>query len=380
MKEDLIRKAKSLVKLAVRGTERRKFKRELQIRKLQDESLNSSYNKHATRLIIFFIDCIDHTGKEHISGGLLSINSLFEETVKLKEIHKSEVLLCTIKNAHLLFRFSSFETGSRIYRYEQLAKYFIRAEEIVVHIPEYLVEQLVVQFSQKQLNFLMGSNVLHVNILNQNIKLMPALKYIHDLKTFASSVTQTTAHERYATLAVREKYGIGLHHFSSFISPERYNFVPYAKKKKRIVFSPDNPDKNVVFIKKIKKSLPGYEVEVINNMTYEEFKRVIEEVKFTFTFGEGLDGYYCETVLTGGICFAVYNDDFFTKDYQDLPTVYSSYELLEESFIDHIRKLDNNENFVKTNELQFNLLTGQYCFTNYQKNIADFYLGNYRFK
>lgn len=364
-------------KWVLRPVERARIRREARVKQLQDELLPKLYPKGARKLIVFFLDSVDLvTGKEKVSGGLLSIHSIFEETLKLEPVHGAATLLCSVKDAYLFFGFSTFQSPHRVFRYRQLETYFREAQEVIAHVPEYMVEYFVSQLEKGKLNYL-TSRKLHVNILNQNIQLMPPVETIRRLQAFATKTTQTTAHERYAVRQNRDLYGIPLHHFSTFIAPERYTFRQYAEKRNRIAFSPDNPEKNAVVIEVIRRELPDFEVVVIGGMTYEQFKEFIAATKFTFTFGEGLDGYYCETVLTGGISFAVYNEDFFTADFGRLDTVHASFETLVRNCVGQIRTMNDEIRFTEYNRKQFDLLTDHYKFSRYQDNIRKFYLGEY---
>jgi len=377
---DSIQVVKQLGKWILRPAERKRAKREAKVRRDQDKFLAERYPASARKLILFFLDSADlHTGKELVSGGLLSIHSIFEETLRLKEWHCAEALLCTVKGAYIFFEFSTFNSDRRVLRYEQLAKYFSAAEEIIAHVPEFIVEYFLGQLQQGRLKYL-TSRKLHINILNQNIRLMPSPEIVAQLRPYAGTLTQTTAHERYANVHKRNQYGIPLHHFSTFIAPERYTFRRYEEKKKRIAFSPDDPEKNAIVIEKLRRELPEYEIVVIGGMTYEQFKEFISRTKFTFTFGEGLDGYYCETVLTGGICFAVFNEEFFTPDFATLETVHKSFEALVDGCVEQIRNMDATERFAGPNRRQFELLTDHYKFSTYQDNIRKFYLGEYTFQ
>jgi len=371
---------KRAAKWVFQPAERKRARREAKVRQDQDRFLADRYPAAAKKLILFFLDSADlHTGKETVSGGLLSINSIFEETVRVKEAHGAEVILCTVEGAYLYFEFSTFKSEQRVLRYEQLEGYFRRAEEIIVHIPEFMVEYVLGQLQRKRLGFL-TSRRLHINILNQNIRLMPSAGVVAKLRPYAGLVTQTTAHKRYANARKREEYGIPLHHFSTFIAPERYTFRSFEEKKRTIAFSPDDAEKNGVVIEKLRKELPDYEIVVIGGMTYEQFKEFISRTRFTFTFGEGLDGYYCETVLTGGGCFSVFNEEFFTPDFWGLETVHKSFGALLEGCVAQIREMEQAEIFAERNRRQFKILTDQYKFSTYQENIRQFYLGEYTFQ
>ena len=94
-----------------------------------------------------------------------------------------------------------------------------------------------------------------------------------------------------------------------------------------MVVSPDpHPAKEAVM--DLLNSVTGLRIQVIQNLTYEQYKELISRARWSLTFGEGLDGYFIEPVFSGSVSFAVYNEEFFTQDFKPLSTVYSSYEEL----------------------------------------------------
>jgi len=80
---------------------------------------------------------------------------------------------------------------------------------------------------------------------------------------------------------------------------------------------------------------------VIKNLSYKEYKRTIGRAKWAVTFGEGLDGYFVETIFSGGISFAVYNDHFFPDEFKQLPTVFESYQEMELALPTMLEQLDD---------------------------------------
>ena len=98
------------------------------------------------------------------------------------------------------------------------------------------------------------------------------------------------------------------------------------------------------------------------------------------TFGEGLDGYFLETIFSGGISFSVYNSKFFTADFRSLRTVYESYETLAHRIVGDIVELDREKNYVDYHNRQFELCKNLYDYKTYVKNLEDFYRGEYTFR
>ena len=115
-------------------------------------------------------------------------------------------------------------------------------------------------------------------------------------------------------------------------------------------------------------------------MKYDVYKNYASRTKFTITFGEGLDGYYLETVYSGGISFAVYNETFFTKEFENLHSLYKSFDELLNKIIFDIYFFDNEENYNKYNEVQNTILSKMYSFDKLKFNVKQFYLNNFDLK
>lgn len=209
---------------------------------------------------------------------------------------------------------------------------------------------------------------------------MPTPEKVQELGKFANLLTQTAAHKRYANSYYREFYGIPLHHLSTFVSPKKYNFQSFSYKEKLITLSPDSPELNEILITLLKRELPDYQVVVIQGLTYDEFKALVERARFMFTFGEGLDGYFVEAVFTGGICFAIYNEEFFTEDFGELPTVHISFDEFISRTVEQVRSMETEAVFNAANKEQFTTITRHYGSNRYVANIRAFYHGQYHFK
>lgn len=371
---------KKLIRFVFYKNQRRKVFREIKIRKQQNKLIKQQYDKTTENLIVFIVDGASwFTGKDTISGGVLSIASIYEESKKLKNIHNSEVIMLTPKDAHLLLKHTKFDNDITVFRFEQLFYYFTNLRKLIFHIPEYLVTKINIQFEKKK-EYLSGINDLHINILNQNILIMPSIKEVIKLKRFTLRVTQTTAHENYSTKAVRDKYEIPLHKLSVFGSPEKYKYIPFAEKEDLMIVSPDEAPEKEQILNKIKKEIPDLKIQIIQNLTYKQYLETISRAKFALTFGEGLDFYFIETVFSGGIGFAVYNEVFFTKDFENLPQTYFSYQQMEDQICKDLISFQNTEQFKQTNKLQYQLCKSIYKYDEYVQNITDFYKGNYTIK
>jgi hypothetical protein len=367
---------KTVYRLARYKNERRKFLREFGIRKSQDKQIREQYDPEHTHLIVFIIPGSDWaTGKDRISGGTISIVSICEQTAGMRDIHGAQTIMCTMNEDHLFLKHRMFDNNTNIFRFEQLAAYFTKTTNLLIHLPEFLVEYFPGSLSAVDLKWIKTMKQVHINIMNQNIRLMPAPNKIADLKKLANNITVTTAHQKYCSKYYRDYYGIPIHKLSVWISPEQYNYVKWADKENLLVVSPDAHPMKEAVLEKL-RAIKGLTVQIIQNLTYEQYKSLISRAKWAVTFGEGLDGYFIEPVFSGAVAFAVYNEEFFTSDFKDIPTVYESYDKLYEVIVKDTNRLDEFE-YSTYQKKQFDLCALYYNLAQYQMNIATFYKGNY---
>ncbi len=371
---------KNILRFFYYKNQRKKVFREQKIRKRQNKLIIENYSKDIENLIVFMVDGADwFTGKDNISGGIMSIASIYEESEKLKKIHNSNVIMITHKTAHLLLKHTQFPNNIFVFRYKQLIKYFQNLKKVIIHVPEYLVPTINKQFAADSLYFTKIPD-LQINILNQRIDIMPDVSETEKLKQVTRNITQTTAHENYTTLELRNKYNIPVHKLSVFGSPEKYKFTDFEQKENLLIVSPDEIPQKSRIIYKIKTEIPDLKIIIIENLTYTEYLNTISKAKFALTFGEGLDFYFVETVFSGGIGFAVYNEDFFTKEFKELPFIYKNYKDLEDLIVKDFSNLKNKELFVDTNKQQFMQCSKLYKYNEYLENIEKFYKKEYTFK
>ena len=309
----------------------------------------------------------------------MSIVSVCEETARLKEVHNSQTILCTLNNEHLLLKHEMFANDTDVFRFEQLAGYFTAAEYVLIHLPEFLVKYFVPLLSAKDKSWITGLKGCHLNIMNQNILLMPDPGIVRSLTETCSTVTITTAHQKYCTQYYRAYYGVPIHKLSVWISPEQYQFTPWEHKEALLVVSPDKHPMKEVILEQLQK-IEGLTIQIIQDLTYEEYKVLVSRAKWALTFGEGLDGYFIEPVFSGAVAFAVYNEAFFTPDFQELCTVYASYDNLTENINNDIAAIDKQNAYVPYQRQQFDICARYYSREVYRKNIEAFYLRRYSFE
>ncbi|MFC4182447.1 glycosyltransferase [Saccharococcus thermophilus] len=304
------------------------------------ETLQNTYDSKEKNLIIFFVP-----GEDGITGGILSIYSIYEETKKLKHIHNCETIMCTLPNDSILLKNTNFENNVSIYPFELVMNYFEHIEKCIIHIPECYTVNFLNNISAVHQKKLKKIPSLQINLLIQNVDLAPARNIIFKLFEYTRDVTCTTAHRQYSTREYRERFGIPLHYLSVWVSQEQYKFKNYEDKENLMVVSPDPHPLKEEILNRIKKRFPSLEIVIIRNLKYEEYKDIISRAKWALTFGEGLDGYFVETVFSGGISFAVYNSNFFTSEFKSMKTVYQNYTYLLNEICKDIEFLDDDREF-----------------------------------
>ena len=344
--------------------------------KIKQNHYIKNYNFNAKNIIVFIVP-----NANNISGGMISISSIYEETQKLNKIHNSEVLACTsISQNKTVFRYTMFKNKMKIFRFIQIISLFKKIETILIHIPEYMVENFYNKDLKLIYKWLKKINNIHINILNQHVESMPSIETINNLKLYCNRLTNTTAHESYSNQEHRDKFGIPLHHLSACCSYDNYFFKKYEKKENVILVSPDKNKYKDKILKKIKTELATFKIIIIQNLLWSEYKKIISNAKFCITFGEGFDGYLIEPIFSGSISFGVYNKNFFTDDYKNFPTVYKNYDDMYENICTDIKKYDNINKYTLDNQIMYDCLKKMYSFEIYQSKVKNFYLNNLDFK
>jgi hypothetical protein len=325
------------------------------------------------RLIIFLIP-----PKKIVNGGVLSIFSIAKVSREYQSIHQSEVVLATYPGYKSYRKNDLFKNDETIYSFEELVARSTPAA-LQLHVPEYASGEVYAAL-QKYAGWLAKIPELSVNILAQNILMVPQPVHAAEWFSLTPTVTQTTAHDKYTTQEMANRYFLPTHHFSTFVDPRQYKWVPYEQKEKLIVLSPDVTEKREAIAKELKRALPDYEVLTIQNMTYEVYKETMSRAKFAVTFGEGFDGYYVEAFFCGGITYATYNEEFFpNEDFAGFGNTFDSYDAMLKNIVATIKRHDNKKTYEKIVHDNFKAITKLYSFENYKLNIKKFYEKKFTF-
>ncbi len=350
------------------------FAETVKAKKIQD-NYDLKTLREAKKLILFVVPA-----STKINGGIMSIYSLCETSRMLNP--DSLCIISTYPNSR--FTYSSndkFLNYEQIYRFDQITEHCRNLESLILHIPEYYSKEFYGSLKQKDKDFFRNSGKVHINILNQNIELMPDPMNISSLYEITHNITQTLAHNRYATQEVCDKWQIPTHLFSVSIDLSRYKIYNFENKEKIIVLSPDTNKYRDRVIAVLKEGLPEWKIITVNNLTFAEYMDLISRAFFTVTFGEGMDGYLNQPIYKNSLGLAVYNEDFFPgKSWMNLRNIYPDYETMIRNICSDLQELySDSDLYYKVIEEHRQMLGSIYVTNNYVDNLRRFYLGEYDF-
>ena len=326
-------------------------------------------------LIVCFIPNI-----KMMTGGIQSIYSICKYSREI--CPQAQCLIATVPGKYTYSYNPYFKNEEKIYRFEQIIKNAKNVEKLTLHIPEYYADKFYKALKKDEIKFLKGIKDLHINILNQNIQLMPEPKELKSLYKLTNNVTQTIGHHRYATQEVCDKWHIPTHFLSVHIDLSGYKSYPFEEKENIIVLSPDKAPYRQAIVEKLQKELPDFKLVTVQNMTFDEYMDLISRAYFTITFGEGFDGYFNQPQTVGSLGMAVYDSAFFPDEsWLELKNVYESEDDMKNNIDKDIKELSTNKDLYYSliNKIKgkLSLLYGENLF---KTNLEKFYKGEYTVK
>ena len=324
-------------------------------------------------LILFIVP-----GEEFIGGGMFSIYNLYRMSIRMREVHQGSVIMCFCPGRRLpRWRNTTIDSGITICPLEFALRASVRARKLLIHVPEYLLQDFVEQVGIEKLERLSKRRGMRLNILNQNVTLMPPLPFIEKLRKALPGVTCTCAHPSYSTLEYQEKLGVPVHHLPGWTYPREPVVSAYEEKENIFLVSPDRSEWREPVLSLIGRELPQFRIQVVFNMPFEEYLKLAQRAKFSLTFGEGLDDYFIGVFLRGGIGFAVYNEEFFTAQFHDARTVYPDWETLMHNLVSDVRFLDKKDAYEAINAPVRAQLEGVWSSSRTIQRLRDFYEGKF---
>jgi hypothetical protein len=318
---------------------------------------------NSRRFAIFFVQ-----GWDSVNGGTMSICSIAAETRRLLSASGVTTVVCTAPGQPRMLRFTRFENDIELFAFADLLPWFPSGSEVLVHVPEFLTVPTVsncidIFRSRSDLRW-------RFNILLQNIDRIPPKDAVRAMQEVGFT-TATIAHK--ASAAMAQDLGCPVHYLSWFISAENFQRVGYSSKKKLVTISPDSHPAKSEIVRRVADALPDHKIIEIRKMTYQQYKRVIRDAKFMFTFGEGLDGYFVESIFSGSVAMAIFEERYFTPEYRELEGVFRDGKAAISSVAGFLRTANTDENFRTIAERQYNVVAKTFRRELYRDNLSSFY-------
>lgn len=335
---------------------------------------NLSTLEKAQKAIVFLVP-----SDNKVNGGIMSIFSLCRYSRQLNP--DCLTILSTYPKDITYAVNQEFKNTEQIFRFSQIITHAHKLKELILHIPEYYASRFYSQLTKRDVSFLSSIPHLHINILNQNIWLMPTRKEIETLFQLTDNITQTMAHHRYATQEICNQWKIPSHLFSVYLPIEEYSSVPFEKKEKRIVLSPDENKYRSTIVDILSKGLPDWELITVQNLSFFAYMNLIGRSFASITFGEGFDGYFTQPCRIGGLAFSVYNEKFFpSSDWKTLDNVYESYEQMKTTIVNDILFFRSHpQAYINAGNMVAKMRGEIYSKEKYLDNLVRFYRGQYDF-
>lgn len=323
--------------------------KDTRVQSIQRGILKKYYNPKASGLVLYLAP-----GRDRVNGGVMAIHTLYNETKKIKKPLDCEVLLTDLPDNGYLFKdsfrkyaknvllkYTKFDNNASLINFIDAINYFDKINDLIIHIPEIYIDDFLGGLKTRNIDLSLKASHIHVNILLANILLCPETSLINVLKAKFDLVTCTTAHEKYSSKEISVRLGVPLHRFGTYQSLTSFVTRGFNEKKNLMLISPDEHPLKSSILEMIARELPHIEQRIIYGVPYKKYKSWLTEAKWVITFGEGNDGYFVEGSYCGAISFTVYNEDFFTKEFESLRCLYKSYNILQQNIVEDIRKYES---------------------------------------
>ncbi len=306
------------------------------------------------KLMVFLVP--EHNA---MSGGIYSIFSIAHQMRRLKHVHRYDVMIATLSRASGLtyFRNTNFLNSENVYRFEQICL-CDAVEDLYLHIPEYATRFFLEELPPHVRTYISERKNVYINILNQNIWLMPEKEEFANLREISGEISQSVAHHAYAGQEFADKYALPTLLLPAYTDLSDYPFIPFEEKERLIIYSPDDAPHKAKCLANIRRALPDFELLEIKDITFEKYMDLATRCMFSVSFGEGLDGYISQPFMKGGVGFTVHNLDFFPKspDFRGLYSIFESEKEMVREVADRMKHLAGNAEAYRETGDQFRAL------------------------
>jgi hypothetical protein len=308
-----------------------------------------------------------------MSGGIYSFFSIARVIYNTRHKHGYEVVLMTRPNTEDItyLRQSNFRNSEDVFRFEQIER-CKRVKDLQIYIPEYATRTFWSLTKESIRYYIKSREKTYINILNQNILLMPEKEEFEKLRHLARELTQTVAHHAYFTQAFADRYELPTLLLPPYTDLSGYEKIDFKEKEKLIIYSPDDycGCRNIV-LDKLKKGLPDYRLVEIFGIRFDEFMSLASRCMFSISFGEGFDGYIAQPIHQGGIGFAVYRKEFFPfEEMKSFANIFESEDDMVENIVERICRFASDEKlYRKTNNEMMKSYDKLYSKDDYIKRV-----------
>jgi hypothetical protein len=155
--------------------------------------------------------------------------------------------------------------------------------------------------------------------------------------------------------------------------------LPFEKKENLIIYSPDDAAHKCECLSILKAELPDFNFVEIRDITFDQFMGYASRCLFSITFGEGMDGYFSQPIIQGGIGLAVYNEDFFpSREFLECYNIFDSSDSLTKEIVPRIKEmLSNPKLYISLNVRLKSLHDSYYSKEDYVQRIENLCLRKY---
>ena len=321
----------------------------------------------ARKLVVFVVP--EH---DAMSGGIYSFFSIAAHVRRTRAQHGYDVLVMTRPNPEGLtyIRNSAFTNSETVLRLEQI-RLFSEVSDLQLHIPEYATVDFVHNLSHRTLQYLLSRNRVHINILNQNTRLMPRPSAFHDLRRISDTIGQSVSHHAFFGQDFADHYGLPTLLLPAYTDLTPYPASPAEQKENLIIHSADDAPYKCAVLEQLSK-LDDYKLIKIENMTFDQFMDLATRCRFSVSFGEGFDGYVAQPMYQGGIGLALYNEEFFPDEsYSELENFFGTEEEMIAQIVPTIRRLEADlDRYKALNRMMRTKWEGLYSYDDYVARIG----------
>jgi hypothetical protein len=288
-----------------------------------------------------------------VSGGIFSMFSIAASMRQLKSLHGYDIAVMTNPNpSNLTFiRQTNFRNAQDVLRFEQIV-YCSEVEELYLHIPEYAGRDFLSRCSGLVVQYLASRQRLFINILNQNIELMPEPEDLTELRRIADRLTQSVAHHAYFNQELTDYHQLPTLLLPAYTNLKEYTPVIGARKEDIVIYSLDEAWYKPLILKIIGEEFPNYKLIEIRGISFDHYMDLATRCRFSISFGEGFDGYIAQPIYQGGIGFTLYREEFFpSEEFLRFPNFFSTAEEMVEKICSVMRDLaHSNKRYDRLNK------------------------------